>query len=120
MSDPELLLAGLEARADWQATSGLDSRTYSLVKIACADRARRAAGLLPVAGGQRLDAGCTPTDLLGVLHRGRAAGRRPENGRRRAGTHGCPRPYPARRGRRGRRGSRPGPDQHKDEGGKSC
>ena len=34
MSDPEMLLAGLEARADWQATSGLDSRTYSLVKVA--------------------------------------------------------------------------------------
>ena len=28
MSDPELLLAGLEARADWQATSGLDGRSY--------------------------------------------------------------------------------------------
>jgi len=28
ISDPELLLAGLEARAEWQETSGLDSRTY--------------------------------------------------------------------------------------------
>ena len=34
LSDPDLLLAGLEARAEWQETSGLDGRTYSLVKIA--------------------------------------------------------------------------------------
>ena len=34
LSDPELLLAGLEARANWQETSGLDDRTYSLVKVA--------------------------------------------------------------------------------------
>ena len=29
-SDQELLLEGLELRADWQARSGLDPRTFSL------------------------------------------------------------------------------------------
>jgi alkylhydroperoxidase/carboxymuconolactone decarboxylase family protein YurZ len=67
MSDPELLLAGLEARADWQATSGLDSRTYSLVKIASliALDAPPASYLWQVANA--VAAGCTATDLLGVL-----------------------------------------------------
>lgn len=32
--DPGLLAAGLEARAEFQAKSGLDARTYALVKIA--------------------------------------------------------------------------------------
>ena len=67
MSDPALLLAGLEARADWQATSGLDGRTYSLVKIATliALDAPPSSYLWQVANA--LGSGCTPEDLLGVL-----------------------------------------------------
>ncbi len=67
MSDPEMLLAGLEARADWQATSGLDSRSYALVKVAAliALDAPPASYLWQV--GNAVAAGCTATDLLGVL-----------------------------------------------------
>ena len=67
LSDPELLLAGLEARSDWQATSGLDSRTYSLVKVAAliALDAPPSSYLWQVANA--MDAGCTAADLLGVL-----------------------------------------------------
>jgi 4-carboxymuconolactone decarboxylase len=67
MSDPELLLAGLEARADWQATSGLDSRLYSLVKIAAliALDAPPASYLWQV--GNAVAAGCTAQDILGTL-----------------------------------------------------
>jgi len=64
LSDPDLLLAGLEARAEWQETSGLDGRTYSLVKIA-ALIALDASYLWQVANA--LGSGCTPEDLLGVL-----------------------------------------------------
>ena len=67
MSDPELLLAGLEARADWQATSGLDARTFALVKVASliALDAPPASYLWQV--GNAVAAGCTAADLLGVL-----------------------------------------------------
>ena len=67
MSDPELLLAGLEARAGWQATSGLDSRTYSLVKVAAliALDAPPASYLWQVANA--VAAGCTAQDILGTL-----------------------------------------------------
>jgi 4-carboxymuconolactone decarboxylase len=67
MSDPELLLAGLEARADWQATSGLDARIYSLVKIATliALDAPPASYLWQV--GNAVAAGCTAQDILGTL-----------------------------------------------------
>jgi alkylhydroperoxidase/carboxymuconolactone decarboxylase family protein YurZ len=67
MSDPDMLLAGLEARADWQATSGLDSRTYSLAKIAAliALDAPPASYLWQVANA--VAAGCTAQDILGVL-----------------------------------------------------
>ena len=67
MSDPEMLLAGLEARADWQATSGLDSRTYSLVKVAAliALDAPPASYLWQVANA--VAAGCTAQDILGTL-----------------------------------------------------
>jgi 4-carboxymuconolactone decarboxylase len=62
-----MLLAGLEARADWQATSGLDSRSYSLVKIAAliALDAPPASYLWQVANA--VAAGCTASDILGVL-----------------------------------------------------
>ena len=67
LSDPELLLAGLEARADWQATSGLDARIYSLVKIATliALDAPPASYLWQV--GNAVAAGCTAQDILGTL-----------------------------------------------------
>jgi alkylhydroperoxidase/carboxymuconolactone decarboxylase family protein YurZ len=67
LSDPEMLLAGLEARTDWQATSGLDSRTFSLVKVAAliALDAPPASYLWQV--GNAVAAGCTATDILGVL-----------------------------------------------------
>ena len=67
LSDPELLLAGLEARAEWQETSGLDSRTYSLVKVAAliALDAPPASYLWQV--GTAVASGCTPAELLGVL-----------------------------------------------------
>jgi alkylhydroperoxidase/carboxymuconolactone decarboxylase family protein YurZ len=67
LSDPDLLLAGLEARAGWQETSGLDARTYSLVKIAAliALDAPPASYLWQVANA--LGSGCTPAELLGVL-----------------------------------------------------
>ncbi|HEY6275479.1 MAG TPA: carboxymuconolactone decarboxylase family protein [Streptosporangiaceae bacterium] len=67
LGDPELLLEGLEARANWQERSGLDPRTFSLVKIAAliALDAPPSSYLWQVANA--LDAGCTPDDLLGVL-----------------------------------------------------
>ena len=67
LSDPELLLAGLEARADWEQTSGLDSRTFALVKVAAliALDAPPASYLWQVSNA--VAAGCTPAELLGVL-----------------------------------------------------
>ena len=68
LSDPELLLGGIEARADWQRKSGLDSRSFSLVKLAAlvALDAPPSSYLWQV--GNALDAGCTPEELVGVLH----------------------------------------------------
>ena len=67
LSDPELLLEGLELRADWQERSGLDPRAFSLVKIAAliALDAPPSSYLWQVANA--LGTGCTPEDLLGVL-----------------------------------------------------
>jgi 4-carboxymuconolactone decarboxylase len=67
VNDPELLLEGLELRADWQEKSGLDPRTFSLVKIAAlvALDAPPSSYLWQV--GNALDAGCTPGELVGVL-----------------------------------------------------
>ena len=64
----ELLLAGLEVREDWQIKSGLDSRSFALVKVAVliALDAPPASYLWQVANA--LDAGATPADLLGVLY----------------------------------------------------
>ncbi len=68
LGDPELLLEGLEARASWQERSGLDPRSFALVKIAAliALDAPPSSYLWQVANA--LDAGCTPDDLVGVLH----------------------------------------------------
>lgn len=67
LSDPELLLEGLELRTDWQERSGLDARAFSLVKIAAliALDAPPSSYLWQVANA--LGSGCTPEDLLGVL-----------------------------------------------------
>jgi alkylhydroperoxidase/carboxymuconolactone decarboxylase family protein YurZ len=65
--DPDLLAAGLEIRAQWEARSGLDSRAYSLVKLAAliALDAPPASYVWQV--GNALAAGATPEDLIGVL-----------------------------------------------------
>jgi len=66
-SDQNLLLEGLELRADWQQRSGLDPRTFSLVKIAAlvALDAPPASYMWQVSNA--LDAACTPDELVGVL-----------------------------------------------------
>ena len=66
LGDPELLMEGLEARANWQERSGLDPRTFSLVKIAALIALDAPPYLWQVANA--LDSGCTADDLLGVLH----------------------------------------------------
>ncbi len=65
--DPSLLGAGLDARAEFQASSGLDSRTYALVKIAAliAMDAPPASYVWQVANA--LAEGASPDDILGVL-----------------------------------------------------
>ena len=67
MGDPDLLAAGLELRAEWKAKSGLDARSYALVKLAAliALDAPPASYLWQVSNA--LDAGATPDDLIGVL-----------------------------------------------------
>jgi 4-carboxymuconolactone decarboxylase len=67
LGDPELLLEGLEMRAEMQQRSGLDPRSFALVKIAAlvAVDAPPASYLWQV--GNALDAGCTPEELMGVL-----------------------------------------------------
>ncbi|HEY4849810.1 MAG TPA: carboxymuconolactone decarboxylase family protein [Streptosporangiaceae bacterium] len=68
LGDPELLLEGLELREEWRVKSGLDARSFALVKIAVliALDAPPASYLWQVANA--LDAGATPADLLGVLY----------------------------------------------------
>ena len=65
--DPDLLAAGLEIRAEWKARSGLDARSYALVKLAAimALDATPASYLWQVANA--LEAGATPEDLIGVM-----------------------------------------------------
>jgi 4-carboxymuconolactone decarboxylase len=67
LGDPELLAEGLELRAEWRDKSGLDERSYALVKLAAliALDAPPASYLWQV--GNALDAGATPADLVGVL-----------------------------------------------------
>lgn len=67
MGTHDLLAEGLELRADWQIRSGLDARSYALVKIAAliALDAPPPSYLWQVANA--LDAGATPADLMGVL-----------------------------------------------------
>ena len=67
LGDPELLGESLQLRAELQARSGLDPRSFALVKIAAlvALDAPPASYLWQIANA--LDAGATPQDLLGVL-----------------------------------------------------
>lgn len=67
LGDPDLLGAGLEARTEFKADSGLDSRSYALVKIAAliAMDAPPASYVWQVANA--LTEGATPEDVLGVL-----------------------------------------------------
>ncbi len=67
LGDPDLLAAGLEVRAEWKARSGLDARSYALVKLATliALDAPPASYLWQVSSA--LEAGATPEDLIGVL-----------------------------------------------------
>jgi 4-carboxymuconolactone decarboxylase len=65
--DIDLLEAGLQAREQWQQSSGLDPRSYSLVKIAAlvALDAPPASYLWQVSNA--LDSGATPNEIVGVL-----------------------------------------------------
>ena len=67
MADPEFVLEGLELRAEWQDLSGLDPRSFALVKIAAliALDAPPASYLWQVSNA--VDAGVTAADLAGVL-----------------------------------------------------
>jgi alkylhydroperoxidase/carboxymuconolactone decarboxylase family protein YurZ len=67
LGDPELLGEGLQLRRELQERSGLDARTFALVKIAAliALDAPPASYLWQV--GNAIDAGATPGELLGVL-----------------------------------------------------
>jgi len=67
LGDPELLGESLELRAELQRRSGLDPRSFSLVKIAAlmALDAPPASYMWQV--GNALDADATPEDLIGVL-----------------------------------------------------
>jgi 4-carboxymuconolactone decarboxylase len=67
LGDPELLGEGLEMRAQMQRQSGLDPRTFALVKVAAliALDAPPASYLWQV--GNALDDGATAQDLIGVL-----------------------------------------------------
>jgi 4-carboxymuconolactone decarboxylase len=65
--DPELVLGGLEARADWQEQSGLDPRSFSLVKVAALIALDAPPSSYSWQVGNALAAGCTPGDLIGVL-----------------------------------------------------
>ena len=67
LGNPELLGNALGLRAEWQQESGLDARSFALVKIAAliALDAPPASYLWQV--GNALDSGATPEDLIGVL-----------------------------------------------------
>jgi 4-carboxymuconolactone decarboxylase len=67
ISDPDLLLAGIEARTQWQEASGLDQRSYALVKIATLIAMDAPPASYGWQVGNALAVGCTPEDLIGVL-----------------------------------------------------
>ncbi len=65
--DMDLLEEGMKARDQWQQSSGLDPRSYSLVKIAAlvALDAPPASYVWQIANA--LDSGATPNEIVGVL-----------------------------------------------------
>jgi 4-carboxymuconolactone decarboxylase len=67
LGDPDLLGEAVELRADWQRRSGLDPRSYALVKVAAliALDAPPASYLWQVANA--IEDGATAADLVGVL-----------------------------------------------------
>ncbi len=67
LGDTEVLAAALELRDSSQVNSGLDARTFGLVKIAAlvALDAPPASYLWQISNA--LDGGATPEDILGVL-----------------------------------------------------
>jgi 4-carboxymuconolactone decarboxylase len=67
LGDPGLLAEGLEVRASWKDRSGLDQRSYAMVKLAAliALDAPPASYLWQVSTA--LADGATPDDLIGVL-----------------------------------------------------
>lgn len=67
LGDPDLVAAGLEMREEFRDKSGLDARSFALVKLAAimALDAPPASYLWQVTNA--LEAGATPEDLVGVL-----------------------------------------------------
>jgi 4-carboxymuconolactone decarboxylase len=67
LGDPDMVAAGLEMRAEYRDRTGLDDRTYSLVKLAAimALDAPPTSYLWQV--GNAVAAGATAEDMLGVL-----------------------------------------------------
>jgi 4-carboxymuconolactone decarboxylase len=67
LGDPDLLGKALGLRTEWQESSGLDPRSYALVKVAVlvALDAPPASYLWQV--GNAIDAGVTADELTGVL-----------------------------------------------------
>ena len=67
LGDPDLMAAGLEMREDLRQRSGLDTRTYALVKLAAimALDAPPASYLWQVANA--VEAGATAQEMAGVL-----------------------------------------------------
>jgi alkylhydroperoxidase/carboxymuconolactone decarboxylase family protein YurZ len=65
--DLDLIAEGMQVREQWKEASGLDARSFGLVKIAAliAMDAPPASYLWQVASA--LDGGATPSDILGVL-----------------------------------------------------
>jgi 4-carboxymuconolactone decarboxylase len=67
MGDLDVVAEGMRLREEWQATTALDARSFSLVKIAAlvALDAPPASYLWQVSNA--LDAGCTPNEIMAVL-----------------------------------------------------
>ena len=67
LGDPELIGEGLQLRDQLQARSGLDSRSFSLVKIAALIALDAPPASYAWQIGNALEEGVSPEDILGVL-----------------------------------------------------
>ena len=67
LADPELLLEGLELRAEWQSQSGLDPRCFALVKIAALIALDAPPASYAWQVGNALNDGVSPEDILATL-----------------------------------------------------